>query len=480
MKSEDQAMPSSGEKWGAMLAVGLGIFMATLDMSIINVSLPTLVVKLNTDFPTIQWVILAYVMVLTSLTLGVARLGDMRGKRSLFMTGLVLFTLGSFLCGMAPSVGWLIAFRVLQGVGAVLQQALGTAIVAQVFPASERGKAMGVIGSVVSTGLALGPPVGGLLIGLVGWRAVFLINIPIGLVAVYAARRFIPKLAPEQTGQRFDLVGAMVILVVLVSYALGMTMGQARGFGDNMVGILLITAALGFILFVFVELRVKQPMLDLTLFRNPVFGLNLMMGYLSFIALAGNIVMPFFFELVKGYRTEQVGLLMMVVPVVMGLVAPVSGILSDRFGSRGISLLGLLFMIVGCLSIASMNTEVGFLGFMLRLAPLGLGLGFFQSPNNSAVMGAVPRHRLGVASGLLTLSRTMGHSSGLPLMGAIFNAVTLSAAGLNHSDQVITAPPAALITGLHGTYVIAAGIVCVSTSMAVAAWWLSKRQSRTV
>jgi MFS family permease len=221
-------------------------------------------------------------------------------------------------------------------------------------------------------------------------------------------------------------------------------------------------------------------MLDLTLFGNPVFTLNLLMSFISFIVIAGNIVMPFFLELVKGYRTEQVGLLMMVVPVIMGLVSPISGTLSDRFGSRGISLLGLLVIIVGYLSIASVDADVGFVGFVIRLIPLGLGFGLFQSPNNSAVMGAVPKYRLGVASGLLTLSRTMGHSSGLPLMGAIFNAITLSAAGLEPSAKVITAPASALISGFSGTYIIGAGITGISVVMAVAAWRLSRSRVQEV
>ncbi|MEW5725000.1 MAG: MFS transporter, partial [Thermodesulfobacteriota bacterium] len=288
-------------KWLAMLGVGLGVLMATMDVSIVNLSLPTLVTELHTDFPTIQWVILAYVVVVTSLMMGVARFGDMRGKKEVYTVGLSVFTLGSLLCGLAPSVGWLIGFRGLQGCGAVMTQALGAAIIAEVFPSSERGRALGIIGSIVSIGLALGPAFGGLLIGLAGWRSIFLVNVPLGGAALWVLTRFVPPSKPGPSGQRFDLVGAAVIFLTLGCYALGMTLGQRRGFGDGRVLTLLVSAAAGLALFLWTQKRAAQPMLDLGLFKNVLFSLNLLMSLLVFILVAGMFIMPFFLELVKGY-----------------------------------------------------------------------------------------------------------------------------------------------------------------------------------
>ncbi len=462
-------------KWGGMLAVGLGVLMATVDVSIINVSLPTLVEKLHTDFATIQWVFLSYVLMVTSLMLGVARLGDMFGMKKLYTAGLVVFTLGSLLCGLAPSVGWLIGFRALQGGGAVMMQALGVAIITRIFPGSERGRALGIIGSVVSVGLALGPPLGGILIGLAGWRWIFLVNVPIGLIALVAILRFIPSFAPVKTGQRFDIPGACIMFVTLICYALGMTVGQARGFGDMFVLLLLGTALLGLIAFVITEVRVTHPMLDPQIFKNTLFSLNLLMGLLVFTVLAGTFLFPFFLQLVKGLTTQKMGLLMMIVPVAMGLVAPVAGSLSDRFGPRGLSVIGLLVIVGGCLGVTTLHPDVTITGYVLRLAPIGLGMGIFQSPNNSAIMGAVPRERLGVASGLLALSRTLGQTTGFALMGAIFTTQVLASANLPDTARVTAAPPQALVDGLTGTFSVASCIVAAAVALAMTACWKAGR-----
>ena len=467
------------QKWVAIMGLGMGVFMATLDASIVNISLPTLVKIFHTNLAVIQWVILSYTLVLTSLMLGVARLGDMFDKKRLYTAGLALFTLASLLCALAPSVEWLIGFRALQGVGAVLTQALGSAIVTEIFPPSERGRALGLIGSTVSVGIAIGPPLGGLLIGLAGWQSIFLVNVPVGIAAVAVVTRFTPS-SSTRPGQRFDAAGAAILFVTLSSYAGGMTLAQDQGFGAPAALGLLALAVIGLVIFLVVESRTPQPMVDLSMFRNALFSLNLLMGSLVFIVMAGAFIMPFFLQLVKGFSTQQIGLLLMVNPVVTGLLAPVAGTLSDRYGSRGISLIGLLFVIAGCLTISTLNQEVGAVGFVLRWLPVGIGVAMFQSPNNSAIMGAVPRERLGVASGLLALSRTLGTSTGLPMMGALFTSLVLTTAGLSAGVDVTSAPAAALVGGINGTYRIAALIILAATLLAVAALYLDswrKRQS---
>jgi EmrB/QacA subfamily drug resistance transporter len=469
----------TANKWWAMLGVGLGVLMGTLDAGIVNISLPTLIEAFDSDFATIQWVVLSYLLVITSLMLMVARLGDMRGKKQVYIVGLVLFTIGSLLCGFSPDVGWLIAFRALQGTGAVMTTALGTAIITEVFPTSERGRALGIIGSIVSVGIASGPVLGGILIGLAGWRSVFLVNVPIGIIAFLVVRRFVPELPPGRPGQRFDIPGALILLVVLAGYALGMTLGQDRSFSDGTVQALLLMSGIGLVAFVILEARVSQPLIELRLFRNILFSINLLMGLLVFIVMAGQFIMPFFLELVQHYRTEETGVLLMTIPVAMGLVSPISGVLSDRFGSRGISLIGLLMVVVGCLTISSLHADVTPLGFVLRLTPFGLGFGLFQSPNNSAIMGAVPRERLGVASGLLALSRTMGQSTGLPLIGVLFTAQVLAAGNLQPGADITQAPAAALVVGTTETYRIAAYIILASTILAAVALWIDYRQQKS-
>jgi EmrB/QacA subfamily drug resistance transporter len=456
------------QKWLALGGLGMGVFMATLDASIVNISLPTLVQEFKTDFATIQWVVLSYSLVLTSLMLMVARLGDMIDKKRIWMGGLVLFTLSSLLCALSPSVGWLIAFRAMQGLGATMMQALGMAMITEIFPSSERGRALGVMGSIVSIGIAIGPPLGGILIGLAGWKWIFLVNIPVGLVTALVVTRFVPRSIPTAGSQRFDLRGALVLMAVLAFYALGMTLGQRIGFGAPLTLTLLAAAGIGLAALLVIEQRTEQPMIDLSLFRNPLFGINLLMAFMVFIVLSASFILPFLLELVQEYPVQLVGLLMMAFPVSMGLVAPVAGILADRYGSRLISLAGLGAIIAGCLLMTTMTADVTPLGFVARMIPLGLGFGLFQTPNNSAIMGEAPRHRMGIASGLLSLSRTLGQSTGLPLMGALFAANALRYASLPAGTDVTTAPPLALVAGVSGTFGIGAGIV---TAAAVLAWW---------
>ncbi len=469
---------SPSRKWWALLGIGLGVFMSTLDASIVNISLPTLVHDLGTTFATVQWVVLSYLLVIATLMLSVARLGDMLGKKKLYTTGLVLFTIGSLLCGLAPGVGWLIAFRALQGTGAVMMTSLGIAIITEVFPANERGRALGIMGAIVSVGIALGPTVGGVLIGLVGWRSVFLVNVPVGIATTLIVIKVIPPPGARAPDQRFDIAGALILFAAMASYALGMTLGQRLGFGDWRIIGLLATAGAGLAIFLLFEARTRQPMIDLNLFRNVLFGVNLLMGFLVFILIAGQFILPFFLELVQGYRTEQVGLLMAVFPVCMGLVAPASGALSDRFGSRVISLAGLVIIAAASLLISTVHSGITPLGIVLRLAPLGIGVGMFNSPNNSAIMGAAPRERLGVAGGLLALSRTLGQMTGMPLMGAIFSTLALSAGGLPPGADVTTAPAAALIAGVRGTFQIAAVFILISTALAAFALWFDRRRAK--
>jgi EmrB/QacA subfamily drug resistance transporter len=459
-------------KWLALAGLGLGIFMATLDSSIVNIAMPTFVEAFHTDLAAVEWVVLSYSLVLCSMMLGVARLGDMLDKKKIYLAGVILFTLGSGLCSLSPSIGWLIAFRALQGLGAVMMQALGIALTTEIFPASERGRALGINGGVVSVGIAIGPALGGLLIGLSGWQSIFWVNIPIGLLTFLMVLRFVPSRQSARKGQTFDVAGALILLVTLSCYALGMTGGQNQGFGSWNVLALLGASAAGLAGFITLEKRTAQPMVDLGMFRNTLFSTNLLMGLLVFIALAGGFVLPFYLEIVKGFDTRTMGLYMMAFPISMGVMAPAAGALSDRYGSRKISLAGLLVMIAGCLSVATLTAETSPLGIVLRLIPFGAGLGMFQSPNNSAIMGAAPRERLGVAAGLMSLSRTLGSVTGLPLIGSLFSARVIAAGGL----AVTSAPAAALVSGISSVYSLSAAFIFAVLCLSIYALWLDGKK----
>jgi MFS family permease len=279
--------------------------------------------------------------------------------------------------------------------------ALGAAIITEVFPSTERGRALGIIGSVVSLGIALGPTVGGLLLDWSGWRTIFWVNLPVGIFASLVVARSLPSVSEPPARQPFDWWGALLLTAVLVMFSLGMTEGQERGFDQVLSWGFLGATVLGLVGFLWWEMRTEHPLLDLSLFRNGRFSLSLLTAVLVFVVIAGTIfILPFYLELVLGYRPRHVGLLLAVSPVLAGCVAPLAGYLSDRLGSRLISLAGLACMTLGCLLISTFSADLTDLGYILRVAPFGIGLGLFQSPNNSAIMGSVPTNRLGIASGV--------------------------------------------------------------------------------
>jgi len=464
-------------KWWVMLSVAMGVFLSTIDGSIVNVSLPTLEHELNASFATVQWVVVSYLLVVTSLMLGVARLADMIGKRRIYLAGMLIFTTASVLCGLSPDIRTLISFRALQGIGAACMQALGMAIVTEAFPASERGRALGIMGTVVSVGISLGPTLGGFLIGAVGWRAIFLVNLPVGVVGFLLARRFVPDLRPSER-QRFDFAGAGIMFLTLVALALGLTFGPTVGWREPVILGLLAAAAVGFLAFLLVEGRSHQPMVDLRLFRDPLFSISLLTGFMVFNVIAGTFVLPFYLELVKGFNPQRVGLFLTVVPAALGLTAPFAGMLSDRYGSRGISLIGLLVVAGACLSIATLREDTSTVGYIVRLLPLGFGAGLFQSPNNSAIMGAAPRERLGVVSGLLALSRTLGQVTGIPLIGAIFASRVLHVANLPTGVDVTDAPGWAIVAGIETTFTAVSLLIGVGVLLAAFAFAEDRRRVR--
>jgi EmrB/QacA subfamily drug resistance transporter len=457
-------------KWYVMAAVAMSTFLATIDGSIVNVALPTLVQDLDADFATVQWVVLAYLLTLATLLLSMGRLGDMVGKKPIYTAGFVVFTTGSVLCGLAPTVYWLIAFRVLQAVGAAMTLALGMAIVTEAFPPSERGRALGLNGTIVSIGIVVGPTLGGVILDSLSWNWIFYVNLPVGILGTLMSLRFVPAFKPAGR-QRFDFAGAASLLASLLSLLLALTLGQHLGFTDPRVLILfgLFVAVLA--AFITIERRSSQPMIDLNLFQNRLFSINLVTGLITFVSLGGTIILiPFFLQNVLGYDTRQVGLLMATVPLAIGVVAPISGAVSDRIGPRPITVVGLATMLLGFYAMSTLDAQTGTLGYVLRFLPVGVGMGIFQSPNNSAVMGAVPRQRLGIASGLLSVTRTLGQTTGIAVLGALWASQVAYHSGAALLGGVTNAPAAAQVAGLHNTFLVV--MVLLALGLALSVWGL--------
>ncbi|HTS54713.1 MAG TPA: DHA2 family efflux MFS transporter permease subunit [Burkholderiales bacterium] len=467
-------MPSP-ERWLGLIGLCLGVFMFTLDASIVNVALPTLVAAFGTTFSTIQWVVLGYLLIATALVMAAARLGDIHGKKRAYLAGLAIFTLGSLLCGMAPSAGWLIACRAVQGLGAVFVSALGAAIVGEMFATTERGRALGMIGSAVLLGVALGPSVGGFIIAWVGWRWMFFVNIPVGIVAMSVVFRFVPDIPGRPASAGLDWPGTVLACVMLGGMALGLTWGQRDGFETPLVVGLLATAIVALAAFLYVEPRVASPILDLRVFRNKPFATGLLMGYLVFLVLGGTgFLLPFFLEVMAHYPTAKVGLLLAISPIVGGVTAPIGGALADRVGPRWVALSGLLLVALGCVLFTSIDEHVTVWGFALRVAPVGLGMGLFNAANNSSVLNAVPRDQLGIASALLSLMRTLGQTTGVPVIASIFSLVALGETSGGRHHALLTLPAESLLRGLHWAFIAAAGLSLAA--FAAGAWELKQRR----
>jgi EmrB/QacA subfamily drug resistance transporter len=462
MNSAAAGADAYDHKWPTMAAIVMGIFLATIDGSIVNVALPTLVKRLETDFAMIQWVVLGYLLTVTTLMLGIGRLGDMIGKKKLYVAGFVVFTAGSVLCGLSPTVQWLIGFRVVQAVGAALIMALGMAIITEAFPPSERGKALGISGAAVSVGIVIGPSLGGLIISQLSWRWIFLVNLPVGILGTLMVLRFV-RVGPAVGGQRFDFGGALTLFISLLCLLLGLTLGQQGSFFRVDVAGLLVASLILLGLFITIERRVTQPIIDLRFFRHPLFTINLANAFFAFVAVSGVVILlPFYLENIRHYPIFTVGLMLCIVPVTLGITSPISGILSDRFGTQVIATIGLVIVLGSYLLASTLDENTTTWGYILRLAPLGLGMGIFQSPNNSAIMGSVPPRALGVASSITNLSRTLGQTVGTAVLGAFWAGRTFFHDGAVLSEGATAASSSAQVAGLQETFWVAAGLMVLA------------------
>ncbi|HEY9207099.1 MAG TPA: MFS transporter [Candidatus Methanoperedens sp.] len=408
-------------KWKAMFTVWIAIFMATLDGSIVNVALPTLTEYFRTDITTIEWVIMGYLLIITSLLLSFGRLSDIFGRKTIFTVGIAIFTAGSGLCAISNTVGQLIFYRVVQGIGASMVMATGVAIISNAFPLKERGKAMGFIGTVVAIGSMTGPVVGGFLIENVGWRSIFYINIPVGIVGVTMASTILRR-DENARGPTFDVPGAVTLFAGLVSLLLAFSEGQELGWSSGYIAALIGISIMFFILFFRIENRAKEPIMELRHFRNKPFAAANISAFLVFISMFGVILlMPFFLENELGYSPQEVGIVLIAVPVVMSVVSPISGWLYDKTNSNLLSSIGLAIASLSTLSLGFLSPSSSFIDVALRMALFGLGTGLFQAPNNSIIMSSLPREKLGIAAGMLGTMRNMGMVIGVAISGAVFS-----------------------------------------------------------
>ncbi|WP_094604023.1 Riboflavin transporter RibZ [Sporomusa silvacetica DSM 10669] len=424
-------------KWMIFGVISIGIFISTMTSSIVNVALPPITIALQTDIPTAQWVVTAYLLAITSLLPLVGRLGDVLGCRRIYGYGFIGFAAGSLLCGMANSIGMLIGFRVMQAISAATLMANGMAILTAGFPQSERGKVLGVIGTIVALGSLSGPGLGGLLVDNFGWHAIFYVNIPIGMLG-YAGVRLILPVDQNLQQEKIDYLGAALFTIGMVSFLLALSYGTRWGWLSISTLACLGFAMVMFVLFIWQEKRIAYPMLELSIFKNWEFSTGNLAGMLSFMAMFSNtLLLPYFLHDILTFTPAKTGLIMSAFPLVMAVVAPLSGSLSDKVGIGPLATTGMGILALGLFLTARLQVNTELWLIMASQAIMGLGNGLFQSPNNNSIMSAVQPRQLGVAGGINALARNFGMVCGTAVAVSILEyrrAASLS--GFNQPTQV--------------------------------------------
>ena len=405
------------KKWKIFFLVATSIFMSTLDSSIVNVALPYLMQDLQTDLQTIQWVVLVYLVTVSSLLLTFGRLSDIKGRKLVYVLGFAIFATGSVLCGMARTPLSLIIYRAVQGGGASMLMACSPALIVDAFPVKERGKALGMIGAVVAAGLTTGPVVGGIILEYLSWRFIFYINIPIGIAAVIGGM-LVLKGDGSDTGSHepMDKTGSILLIVILSTLIVFMTQISKWG----MMSIPSISFAGLFILagtaFLINEAKSDYPLFDLKLLKIKLFVFPVMSSAILFAALFVIIfMMPFYLTYPCGFSASKTGLIMIVPFLFLLVVSPLSGVMYDQFGSRRLCMTGMSVLALSLISLMSIHPSMGVGSVLWRIALAGIGTALYVSPNNTAIMSIVPLPRRGIASGAVATARNLGMVIGVAL-----------------------------------------------------------------
>ncbi|MBZ9997950.1 MFS transporter [Mesorhizobium sp. BH1-1-4] len=449
----------------ALVSLSLATLLSSLGTSIASVGLPSLMQAFDASFQSVQWVVLAYLLAITTLIVGAGRLADMFGRRPLLLGGIALFTLASVVCGLAPTLWLLIAARAVQGLGAALMMALTLAFVAQTVSKERTGSAMGLLGAMSAVGTTLGPSLGGLLIAGLGWRAIFLVNVPLGLLTFALAWRGLPARGGTMEAGRgtFDVIGTALLALTLGAYALALTLGRGN-FGVLNLG-LLVAAGVGVILFAIAQAKAKMPLVQPARLRDPRLSAGLATSLIvATVMMATLVVAPFYLTRALGLDAAMVGMVLSTGPLVSTLSALLAGRLTDRFGAHGTAATGLAILATGTLLLSLALTRLGIAGYVVPIAVTCFGYALFQTANNAAVMSGISANERGLVSGLLNLSRNLGLITGASLMGAIF---AMASSDARHGIGQQLSSSAAAARGMQVTFRTATALALAALVIAL-------------
>lgn len=402
-------------RWIILAVVVLLPFMGTLDSTIVNVVLPVMVNIFSVTMSSVQLIVVCYLITIVSTILFFGRLGDIKGKSVIFNLGLCVFTIGSLLCGLSKSFTWLVLFRIIQAIGASAAMANNQGIITQVFPANERGKALGVSSTFLALGTMIGPPLGGFIVSYLNWNYIFFINIPIGIVATIVGFKILPSQLNEKK-EDIDFIGAIIFGASVIFLFYSLISGETVGYDNSQIIFCLFLAVLLFSIFIFVEKRKKYPIIDFSLFKNPLFSVGILCTFLCYLSFnTNNIVQPFYLQDVLKMTPKYAGLIMMISPVIIAIIAPSSGYLSDKIGSEYLTFIGLMVMGIGMSLMATLNAISSIQVLIVYISLIAIGNALFLSPNNSLVMSSASREKLGIAGSINAFVRNLGQSSGVAM-----------------------------------------------------------------
>ncbi len=461
-------------RWVILFVVVMVPFMACIDSSIVNVALPTMAKDLLVNMHSITWVVTIYLIIISSIVLIFGRIGDIFGKTIIFNIGFVIFTLGSLLCGLSHSFSFLIFSRILQSVGAAAAMAVNQGIIAEIFPQNERGRALGINGTFVALGTLIGPPLGGLILSISSWEYIFLINVPIGIIASIMSFKFLPK-SENIKKEKVDIKGSFLFPIAIVLLFISFSMSGGTSSNNFIIYLGIVISILLIIVFILVERKTVYPLLDVSIFKNSLYSLSVFCSFVAFVALSCiSIIQPFYLQDVLKLTSGKIGMFMMIYPLVLAIVAPISGYLSDKIGSEFLTFVGLSLTSAGLLFMATLNERSSLYLIAIFLMFLAIGNGLFQSPNNSLVMSTVPKDKYGIAGSINALMRNIALTFGIILSTTILYSSMSRKIGYSVLNY-IEGRNDVFVYGMHIVYLSFSGI-CLIGAVLTAVRLLNNRK----
>jgi EmrB/QacA subfamily drug resistance transporter len=437
-------------RWWTLGAMCFALFMIMLDNTVVNVALPSIQRDLHASLSALEWTVNAYTLTFAVLLVTGGRLGDIFGRRKMFLFGVIVFGFASAAIGFAPNDGFLVGFRAVQGVGAAFMMPATLSIITQSFPAHERGTAIGTWAGVSALALAIGPVVGGFLTQSVGWRAIFFINPPIAALAV-AVTLFAARESRDETVSRaVDYAGIAALTIGLTALVLALVQGNTWHWGSPQILALFATAAIALPSFLLIELRAPAPMIDFAFFRSRTSaGVNLVAFIVSFAMFAQFFFMTLYMQNVLHYSPLETGVRFLPATAMIVIIAPIAGRLSDRVGPRPLMTVGLVLVAAAIFIQSHITVHSGYMTLLPGFVLMGIGMALTMSPMSTAAMNAVDRTKAGAASGVLSMSRMVGSTFGVAVMGAI--VATIGKSKLNSSLPQLPAATRSAIANALGS-----------------------------